>query len=244
MDNNILFADRVFEIIIYSVVLVSVYFYFSNEKIQTTKAVATLNYIGSVAANISMQIHESIKTTLQLIDSEKNNQSWSLFKKDLLLTAEFTTALSSLPCENLDKTNFSVSEVILDVSKIFNTRNNITLIMKIAQEKELFYGYKEGIKSIIYNFFINTVESAQLNNISEIKILIFNDQKNFYFEDNAGGISNENLKKLQAGHSFTSKPNGTGLGLQIVHFELNRISRYPQFYKTNLNSNSGFGIKF
>lgn len=113
---------------------------------------------------------------------------------------------------------FQLDELLNQLHKqyenIFSTKKSKFLI------DNKFSGKVYWDKTLITQVFINLIENSldAIPDNGEIKILVnqINNTLKIYFSDNGKGISNENIDRIFNLY-FTTKPNGSGIGLSIVH---------------------------
>ena len=118
----------------------------------------------------------------------------------------------------LEPEEFQLDELLNQLHKqyenIFSTKKSKFLI------DNKFSGNVYWDKTLITQVFINLIENSldAIPDNGEIKILVnqINNTLKIYFSDNGKGISNENIDRIFNLY-FTTKPNGSGIGLSIVH---------------------------
>ncbi|MCX8059276.1 MAG: ATP-binding protein [Spirochaetes bacterium] len=148
------------------------------------------------------------------------------------------------------KPNFQkvkINEVIEETSKVLINdfiSNNKKLSLCLKNDLEEIFLDPDLLKQIIINLVKNGLDA--INNVKNGKVIIKtnSDEKNIYIEviDNGEGIPQENMDKLFMPF-FTTKANGTGLGLTIVYRIINNMG--GQIYvKSTLNKGTTFKIVF
>ena len=122
---------------------------------------------------------------------------------------------------NKEKEVFNVSESIHAALKIVQSKifsNNVKVNLELDEMLKI-SGIKMELSQVIINIINNSIDIFKEREINEKKIsikLFEKDSKTVLFlEDNGGGIKNENLEKILDPY-FTTKENGTGIGLYMV----------------------------
>jgi len=80
---------------------------------------------------------------------------------------------------------------------------------------------KNNLKHIIFILINNSIDAFNEKEIKERKITIKIEDNKLIYEDNAGGIPIEIRDKI-FNYNFTTKIDGTGIGLYIVKTILNK----------------------
>lgn len=115
---------------------------------------------------------------------------------------------------------------IIDISLLLEEmKNNFTLMFDDKNIKSYFdlpdeeiyiYGDYNRLNQVLVNIIKNSIEATDINKKSYIKIYTKQTKKyiTIYVEDNGIGMSKENMEKMYEPF-FTTKQNGTGLGLLL-----------------------------
>ena len=121
-----------------------------------------------------------------------------------------------------EQTEFSLNKIINDVLVLMkNQLQDIDITFLETKETQLFSN-KSELMQVIIIILANAVEALEINKIKQKRITIqLQEEQNtisILIEDNAGGISQKNIKKIFDPY-FTSKTQsgGTGLGLYIAN---------------------------
>jgi len=145
--------------------------------------------------------------------------------------------------QDKEKTKFRLKDAIDEVVKLIDKQlknYNITLIIK-ADESEI-EGYKNELKQVLLNLINNSKDAILANNIQNGKIEIIAFKNTIKIKDNAGGIP-DNIKNRIFEPYFTTKDNGTGIGLYmskiIIEEHLN-----SKLYFENVEDGAEFIIDF
>jgi PAS domain S-box-containing protein len=208
--------------------------------------------MGELAAGVSHEIRNplnSISILIQRLKSEfepKDNPG--VYHKFLLSikveinrlnnVIEQFLKFSKRPKLNLQKTNLAglINEII-DLIKEEAETKNIQILKNLKVDPVLDLD-KEQIKQAILNIIRNAFEA--MDNNGELNILLKSEKENVILEisDTGYGIPKENLSKIFNIY-FSTKPNGSGIGLSIVN---QIISEHNG--KIEVESEAGIGTKF
>ena len=122
------------------------------------------------------------------------------------------------PDKKMEK--FIVKNIINSIKELFDTQlkvHNIELIIDVDEDLEG-YGYPNQIGQVLMNLVKNSEDAFENSKIENKYIKITSKSENNYsileVEDNAGEIKKEVLDKIFEPY-FTTKENGTGIGLYI-----------------------------
>jgi len=93
---------------------------------------------------------------------------------------------------------------------------NINFKFELLDDEIYINGDYNRLNQVLVNIIKNSIEAIDLNKNSYIKIYMEQREKEvkIFIEDNGIGISKENMKKINEPF-FTTKTNGTGLGLVL-----------------------------
>lgn len=145
-----------------------------------------------------------------------------------------------LPILNNLKSEFSfISEYVKNLNDLskshgftptdVNIKNQIDIICNVLLKNrlknvdikvegvEIINGNFYQIKSSIMNLFVNSLENFKEKKISDPKIIIDVEPQKITFKDNGGGFPEKVLKSFKQHSSFTTKKEGSGLGLFLIH---------------------------
>lgn len=138
---------------------------------------------------------------------------------------KFLVQLSSLnKCEFILNSRTSLRDSIEDTIFLIKhdlVKNNITLL-KDYPNKPLYVPYsKDKLKQVFLNLFLNSIDAIVSNRevqdrIISIKVEIDHTKAIIYFKDTGCGIDEKSLKNI-FDPFYTTKEDGTGLGLHIVY---------------------------
>ncbi len=121
-------------------------------------------------------------------------------------------------------------------------KNNIDLNLDLGSEKIRVPLNEDNVKQIFLNLILNAMDGVSLNSIDklrniDIRINTTKDYAIIEIEDTGIGISKENLNKI-FDPFYTTKANGTGIGLLIIHNIIANSSG-----KIEVESEDGHGTK-
>ena len=122
-----------------------------------------------------------------------------------------------------EKEKFSIKKAIEDVIEIVSAQlknHNIEVILN-GNDFEI-NGYPSEFKQVILNVINNAKDAILANNIQNGKIIITLKEKYISIEDNAGGIPDEIKNRIFEPY-FTTKENGTGIGLYMSKQIINQM---------------------
>ena len=135
--------------------------------------------------------------------------------------------------QDKEKTKFKLKDVVNEVTHLIDKQlknHNITLIIK-ADESEV-EGYKNELKQVILNLINNAKDAILEKNTPNGKIEIIVFQNKIKIKDNAGGIP-ENIKNRIFEPYFTTKENGTGIGLYMSKIIIEEHMNAKLYYEDN-----------
>lgn len=133
--------------------------------------------------------------------------------------SEIANEFSDYSKSNISKGQVSeLNECISHVVDIYKTKDKINISIIKNTDKECYVASdKQQIIRIFNNLIKNSIQAIESDSIGIIQISI--SQENYYYliriKDNGIGISLENQKMIFS-NEFTTKRDGTGIGLSIV----------------------------
>lgn len=129
-------------------------------------------------------------------------------------------------------------ENVYDSFKIILNKNNIKLIYNDRDDEEIYFeGDYERLKQVLINILKNSVEAIENKGKIEISSNIYKKYIDIVVEDDGIGMNEETLKQIK-NMFFTTKPNGSGLGVCLSN-EIIRAHRGQLIY----TSKEGVGTK-
>jgi signal transduction histidine kinase len=120
---------------------------------------------------------------------------------------------------NKEKKNFNLEKLINSTLNISNIKTHKNIAVELTVDKEVnYYGLETELSQVLLNIISNAKDAILNNNIEQgyilISVLKNKDAIEISIEDNAGGISQENLEKVFELY-YTTKKNGSGIGLYM-----------------------------
>jgi len=165
--------------------------------------------------NIEEKNKEKFKSNLDIIVNQ--------IKQIENLVNEFSD-FARMPKPLLKKN--SINQVILNNIKLLNKSDtNTRIVFNNNNKSEIYFNFdQEQINRAIFNLIKNSLESisekreknVDFQGLINMEIESINEYINIYIKDNGTGFSNKNSKDLIKPY-YTTKKNGSGLGLSIVN---------------------------
>lgn len=222
------------------------------------KEAAILGMISGIAHEIRNPL-TSIKTYIELLPYKKDNEA---FKKELIKIVPKEVERVSNLIENLidySKPRFKNIEKIdiLDLIEscvvlLRPTVSKYKIDLKIDIERNLFLSSdKNQLKQVIINMLLNSIDAINEKNKKlnfkekkVIKIKVYKEKGKIYlsFYDNGLGIKSKDIKNIFK-IFFTTKSNGTGIGLAVSK-QIIEKNNGEIFVKSIENKFTEFVIKF
>lgn len=106
-------------------------------------------------------------------------------------------------------------EDVYDSFKIILDKKNIKLIYKDREDEDIYFqGDYDRLKQVLINVLKNSVEAIETKGKIEISSNIYKKYLDIIIEDDGVGMNEEILKQLKT-MFYTTKKNGTGLGVAL-----------------------------
>lgn len=184
-----------------------------------------LNLVGEMAAGIAHEIRNPMTTVHGFLQIGKSNPAnLSLEHMELMIDEldrankiikEFLTLAKN---KTSDKRLYSLNKIIEIIYPLINAEALLTgkkVNLQLENCPELYLDEKE-IRQLLLNLALNGLEAMEAEGILTIRT--FCEDKHIVLEiiDSGNGIDEEILKKLGTPF-FTTKDNGTGLGLAVCY---------------------------
>lgn len=190
------------------------------------KRLSGLDLIGQMAAGISHEIRNPMTTVrgfLQLLskqnDNGKYNEYFSIMIDELdRANSIITEFLSMGNTKKTDLQKLDLNLILNDITPLLMAdafNQNKFLKLQTSELPQLLLNRNE-IRQLILNLFRNGLEAMSQGKELTIKTYIENDTVVLAIEDQGEGIKPEVLEKLGTPF-FTTKENGTGLGLGVCY---------------------------
>ncbi|WP_231514810.1 ATP-binding protein [Oceanobacillus salinisoli] len=181
-----------------------------------------MSVAGQLAAGVAHEIRNpltSIKGFLQLLQAGVNRKEeyYKIMIEEIEKMEKITSELLfiSKPMTDLKRIE-SVLEMIEDTVSLLQTQaklNNIEIVVK-QPITESVYCDKSQIKQVLINIVKNAIEAMGQSGEITISTHTTNDNISIHITDEGPGIPEEIIHKLGEPF-FTTKKNGTGLGIMI-----------------------------
>lgn len=183
---------------------------------------------------------------LQSIDIVKFHERFKEMSPSLIeqinTLADIASEFSDYAKDKINLTETSnIDECLKAAIDVFENKENIKIIYnKNFEEQAMVYGDKQQYVRIFNNLIKNSIQSLALKEDGLIEIDLSKDETEFHIsiKDNGCGISEENQKKIFS-NKFTTKIEGSGLGLSIVKSIIEAIGGRITF-----ESKENIGTKF
>ncbi|ACV61054.1 signal transduction histidine kinase, nitrogen specific, NtrB [Desulfofarcimen acetoxidans DSM 771] len=184
-----------------------------------------LNLVAELAAGIGHEIRNPLTTVrgfLQMLRSKKNAQYMEYY--DLMIEeldransiiSEFLSLARNKP---LDLHKQNLKQIIINISPLIQAEAIISdknIKLELEDIPELLLDKKE-IHQLILNLVLNAIEAMFPGGTITIKTYTANDKVVLAIKDEGQGIKPNILEKIGTPF-FTTKENGTGLGLSMCH---------------------------
>lgn len=215
-----------------------------------------LRILGKLTASLIHEIRNplsAIKLNLDLIKMEENLSDDVIESVNDSLSATdrieymVDSLLSFARVVTHGKENISLNKLTLsaiDLLAVKATKYGVKINHELDDEISYVYADQNKLLQVLLNLITNAIESCEENNGGKISIRTYtgesDNSKKIYLivEDNGVGISSENREKIFQDF-YTSKENGTGLGLSVCKMLINE-----QHADISFESEPGIGTKF
>lgn len=201
------------------------------ERIRVDRLRTATNVAASVAHEIKNPL-TSLRGFLQLMkrrqkDVKENEEYFAIMLDEIdrieLLSNQF--CMLSRPDNKKNYKYLDITEILHEIYTLVNQRaveKQVEIRLHIEESSEInlyqIWGNRNQLKQVILNLVCNAIEAIENGGKVEISCIRQKDKIVIQVADNGIGIDKENLEKL--GQPFyTTKENGTGLGL-LITFEL------------------------
>ena len=180
---------------------------------------------------------------LNLNNIEKSEKYIKIIKEEidrsLLIMADFSELNKVKLNKELVDINL-LTEEITDSLTLLTSSKNIDLIFNYKEEVYINIDYNK-IKQVLINIIKNSIESIENKGLIKINTYIKN--KYFYIEtiDNGIGMDEETLGKINE-MFFTTKKNGTGLGVSLSN-EIIKAHKGSIKYESKINCGTKVTVK-
>lgn len=188
-----------------------------------------MSVAGQLAAGVAHEIRNpltSIKGFLQLLEAgvDRKDVYYKIMVDEIEKIEKITSELLYISKPLTDqKKEENVDKMIEDVVNLLKSQaklKNIT-IKHVQSENAMVLCDRSQIKQVLLNLIKNAIEALEDNGMIHVVVKKINSKTQVDVIDEGPGISEEIIHKLGEPF-FTTKPNGTGLGLMITKQILER----------------------
>lgn len=199
-----------------------------NEKLMQQEKLALLGQMGAGIVHETRNFLTTIKGRSQLINAlaEKEdirNHALKINEEVNEVNRVISEFLFLAKPRKTELTEVSMIDIFQSIESMVKSSSlvkGIDVDFQLSKEERYVMCDEGELKQVILNICKNAVDAMVLKVNAKLKIETgFNEAKNEMFiriTDNGEGISEENLKKMGTSF-FTTKENGTGLGLNICY---------------------------
>lgn len=184
-----------------------------------------LELIGTLAAGIAHEIRNpltGIKGLVQLLSEKYNDPNdhfyFSVINKEIGRINQIVSEFLILGKPTVQKMTYTdIRDVIYDVNPLIYSEANLYNVQyeyTLPEDPMILRCTVDQMKQVILNLTKNALEAMQDGGILRLTVTKANGSCLITITDNGAGIPQENLEKLFTPF-FTSKENGTGLGLVV-----------------------------
>lgn len=161
-----------------------------------------------------------------------------IIKKEINFTLILLQDFLSMTKISVEKEILDINLLLIEVVNSFKSLLNeksIDFIHKISDDEVFVLGDYNRLNQVIINIVKNSIEAIDEKRQGRIKIYTRLNKSDImiYIEDNGIGISKENIKKIMDPF-FTTKSNGTGLGLSLSS-EIIKAHKGEIYFTSELN---------
>ncbi|MFP4418177.1 MAG: ATP-binding protein [Fibrobacterota bacterium] len=186
-----------------------------------------LRHLGQLASGVAHEVRNPLNAIMSLatalFDELEGNEDLLLYKKHMLSQVDRLSKLMEdllamgKPISMEDFSRLNLREIIESSAEFWNqTKSSHTLTLSFAPEKQfMIHGVSSKLEQVITNILDNAAQHSPEK--SEIQIHLDSDSNQHVctIVDRGSGLSEEAIEHLFEPF-YTSRRNGTGLGLGIV----------------------------
>jgi signal transduction histidine kinase len=181
--------------------------------------------VGEMAASITHEVRNpmtAVRGFVQLLMKEKTSSSSNMYFGIILEELDRANQiignfLAMAKPVDIDEKVEHLNEIVADIQPMINALSNlkgITTVYELQEERFPIQINKNEIKQVIINLTRNAMESMDKNGILTISTSYDKNEVQLIVSDTGCGIPEEQVSQL-FNSFFTTKKNGTGLGLTI-----------------------------
>jgi signal transduction histidine kinase len=202
--------------------------------------------VGEFSAGIAHEIKNPLTPIMMLMRRVKEERE-SLSDKDIDIIEEELNRIDRIVTEflafarpdNVEKTEVNINDVLNEVITITRPkidRSGISLIEKYSNSLPDITGTHDALKQVFLNIMLNAIQAMDGSGGElTVETSAYNRSVQVIIRDTGVGIPEENLKKIYDPF-FTTKKDGTGMGLALTHNIINDHSG-----KIDIDSTPGSG---
>lgn len=184
-----------------------------------------LELIGTLAAGIAHEIRNpltGIKGLVQLLSEKYQDQTdrfyFSVINKEIARINQIVSEFLILGKPTVQKMSYTdIRDIIVDLNPLIYSEANLYNVQyeySLPDEPAILYCTVDQMKQVLLNLTKNALEAMKDGGILQLTVTKASRSCLITIADNGEGISQENLEKIFTPF-FTSKENGTGLGLVV-----------------------------
>jgi rsbT co-antagonist protein RsbR len=216
-----------------------------HASILNTEVVTRLASVGQIAAGVAHEIRNpltSVQGLLQLLQEEHDFQYWDLIFAELnqaISTIESLLSVSKPSLQTESITDFSLCVELENILSLFQQDTYRIQFKKKWLDKAIkIRGKRSQIKQALFNLIKNACESIEHTGVVTIEHVRVGECVHVVISDTGVGISTTDMRRLGVPF-FTTKPEGTGMGLTQVYSAL-----YEHGATIDVKSTPGEGTTF
>lgn len=236
VKNTLLFSGWFMLLaIITSIVMLKFQQYYSRKLALMEKQVQEnkmLSSMANMAAGVAHEVRNPLNSIsmiiqrLQLEFTPKNDEDIDEYMSFTALMKNEVDRINKIVTDflgfskpfDLQRSNFLISDFLNDTIKLFiseASKKGVKLELKDSTDKKLFFGDHDKLTQVLVNLIKNAIDAIDNNGNIVVNSTIEKKQKWLItIEDNGVGIPRKKLDHIFDIY-FTTKKNGTGLGLYI-----------------------------
>ena len=157
---------------------------------------------------------------LEILEREVSSNYISIIRKEINRSLQmiYNYSNNNLKIERIDLS--ILLHDVVDTVYLYYLDNKCKITLKVKEEL-----YIEGDYNKLKQVFLNILKNLYEAKATEIIIKVNNKDDNYQIiiEDNGEGIDKDNVKKIGK-DSFTTKDNGTGIGLAYCKDIINKLN--------------------
>lgn len=192
-----------------------------------------LNLVGEMAAGIGHEIRNPMTTVRGFLQMYKRKDSFVRYKDnfDLMIEeldransiiTEFLTLARNKPVDLKPQNLNHIVQTIFPLIQADALNADKYIELELVEIPDILLDEKE-IRQMVHNLVRNGLEAMTAGGKLIIRTFIINDDVVLLVQDQGGGIAPDIIEKLGTPF-FTTKENGTGLGLAVCYSIANRHS--------------------